>query len=149
MTALTRCRRCRRGEAGSEIIECALALPLVLMVALGIVDFGLLFQQYEVLTNAAHEGARVAVLPGYSNTDVQARVTSYLTEAGLPVSPTVAVTNTTITDGTTTWPATTVNVSYPHQYLFLSGIAGWYGGSLTAVTMNAGATMRNVFLTGP
>ena len=79
MTALTRRRRYRRGEAGSEIIECALALPLVLMVALGIVDFGLLFQRYEVVTNAAHEGARVAALPGYSNTDVQARVTSYLT----------------------------------------------------------------------
>ena len=63
MTAPTRRRRCRRGEAGSEIIECALALPLLLMVALGIVDFGLLFQRYEVVTNAAHEGARVAVLP--------------------------------------------------------------------------------------
>ena len=87
--------------------------------------------------------------PGYSNTDVQARVTSYLTEGGLPASPTVAVTNTTITDGTTTWPTTTVNVSYPHQHLFLGGIAGWYGGSFTAVNMNVTATMRNVFSTGP
>lgn len=149
MAAATRRRRCRRGEAGSELIECALVLPLLLLVALGIVDFGLLFQRYEVVTNAAREGARVAVLPGYSNTDVQDRVTSYLTAGGLPASPTVAVTNTTITAGSTTWPATTVNVSYPHQYLFLGGIAGWFGGSFTAVQLNAAATMRNVFLAGP
>ena len=32
---------------------------------LGIIDFGFLFQHYEVVTNAAREGARVAILPGY------------------------------------------------------------------------------------
>ena len=32
---------------------------------LGIIDFGFLFQRYEVVTNAAREGARVAILPGY------------------------------------------------------------------------------------
>ena len=37
-----------------------------------------MFQRYEVVTNAAREGARVAVLPGYVNADVQARVAAYL-----------------------------------------------------------------------
>ena len=49
----------------------------------GIMDFGLLFQRYETVTNAAREGARVAVLPGYAQADVQARVTQYLAAAGL------------------------------------------------------------------
>ena len=51
---------------GAELIEFAFIFPLLLLVCLGIVDFGLLFQRYEVLTNAAREGARVAVLPGYT-----------------------------------------------------------------------------------
>ena len=46
----------------SKLIEFALVFPLLLMVILGIVDFGFLFQRYEVLTNAAREGARVAAL---------------------------------------------------------------------------------------
>src|SRR5688572_16886512 len=60
---------------GAELIEFALVLPLMLLLLLGTVDFGLLFQRYHVVTNAAREGARVAVLPGYASADVQARVT--------------------------------------------------------------------------
>ena len=48
------------------MIEFALIFPLLLLVILGIVDFGFLFQRYEVLTNATREGARMAVLPGYT-----------------------------------------------------------------------------------
>ncbi len=54
----------------------------------GIIDFGLLFQRYEAVTNAAREGARIAVLPGYAQADVQARVTQYLAAAGLTATPT-------------------------------------------------------------
>ena len=79
MTALRRVTRRGRGERGSELIEFALVFPLLLMVVLAIADFGFLFQRYEVLTNAAREGARVAVLPGYTTADIQVRVTSYRT----------------------------------------------------------------------
>ena len=65
------------------LIEAAVALPLLLLIVLGIVDFGLLFRRYEVLTNAAREGARVAVLPGYSAVDAQDRVQQYLAAGGL------------------------------------------------------------------
>ncbi len=102
-----------------------------------------LFQRYEVLTNAAREGARVAVLPGYTTADIQARVTSYAAAGGLPTAPTIVITPTTITAGTNTWPATTVNVSFSHQYLFLGPMTSWFGGSLSAVTLTAASTMRN------
>ena len=94
--------RRRNSEAGAELIEFALVFPLLLMIILGIVDFALMFQRYEVVTNAVREGARVAVLPGYTETDVQARVASYIAERGLPTTgenPTVAVTATTIPEG--------------------------------------------------
>ena len=79
-------RRARRrlGDArGAELVEFALILPLLLILIAGIVDFALMFQAYEVVTNAAREGARVRVLPGYTNADAQARVTAYLTAVGL------------------------------------------------------------------
>ena len=65
--------------------------PTLLLVMLGIIDFGFLFQRYEVVTNAAREGARVAILPGYADADVQARVNQYLTAGGLTGTATVTV----------------------------------------------------------
>ena len=57
----------RRTERGQAIVELALTLPLLLLVVLGIFDFGLMFQRFEIVTNAAREGARVAVLPDYTD----------------------------------------------------------------------------------
>ncbi len=51
-------------ERGAELVEFAFVFPTLLLVMLGIIDFGFLFQRYEVVTNAAREGARVAILPG-------------------------------------------------------------------------------------
>ena len=74
-------------DKGAELIEFALVFPLLLLVMFGIMDFGLLFQRYETVTNAAREGARVAVLPGYAQADVEARVRQYLIAAGLTSTP--------------------------------------------------------------
>ena len=76
-------------DKGAELVEFALVLPLLLLVMFGIMDFGLLFQRYEAVTNAAREGARIAVLPGYAQADVEARVNQYLAAAGLKSTPTI------------------------------------------------------------
>src|SRR5688572_32942486 len=52
-----------RNERGAAIIETALTLPLILLVCVGIFEFGRAYQTWQVMTNAAREGARVAVLP--------------------------------------------------------------------------------------
>ncbi len=133
-------------EGGAELIEMALVIPILLLVVLGIVDFAFVFQRYEAVTNATREGARVAVLPGYTEPDVQSRVQSYIQTGGLPTTasnPTVTVTPTTVAAGGNTWSATQVNVSYEHDYLFLGPIAGWFGGSFTSLTLTSQATMRN------
>ena len=38
------------------MIEFSLTLPLLLLIVLGIIEFGLIFREYEVITNAAREG---------------------------------------------------------------------------------------------
>ena len=90
MAALNRIlKRLGRSESGAELIEFALTLPLLLLLVLGMIEFGFLFQEYEVVTNAAREGARIAVLPTYSATqtarqnNATARVNLYLNNAGL------------------------------------------------------------------
>ena len=70
-------------EDGAELIEFAMALPLMLVLVTGVFDFGLAFQQYEVVTNAAREGARLGSLgAGYLETDIQARVDAYASPQG-------------------------------------------------------------------
>ena len=40
-------------------------MPIFMFLIAGIFDFGMMFRTYEAVTNAAREGARVGVLPGY------------------------------------------------------------------------------------
>jgi Flp pilus assembly protein TadG len=50
---------CARTEA-SQILELAISLPILLVVVIGITDFGTAFNLKQKLNNAAREGARAA-----------------------------------------------------------------------------------------
>ena len=136
----------RASQSGQAVIELALTLPLLLLIVMGILDFGLMFQRYEVVTNAAREGARVGVLPNYTLEDVRARTRQYLTSGGLLpfTNGTIDATVGTVTFGT---PAKTVNqvtvtVRYPYTYPFIGPILNLFGGSLGSVTLQGVSTMR-------
>lgn len=138
-------RERRMGESGAELIEFALVFPLLLLVVLGIIDFGFLFQRYEVVTNAAREGARVVVLPGYGVADVKTRVGQYLAAAGLsdPATTTVGPPQLLAVGGQCI-TVTPVTVEYPHEYSFIGGIADYFGDSgFTSRTLRATSSMRN------
>jgi hypothetical protein len=124
-------------------VEFALALPLLLVVIAGIVDFGFLFQRYEVLTNAAREGARIASLPGYvtcganpgdpasSFAGVDSRVRSYV-QQGLSLSTSqMAV----------VMPADSVDVSCEQMSVSNPG-----GGTIDVDTVRVGASYNHTFL---
>ena len=68
-------RICKRlvGEQGTALLETAMTLPLLLIVSVGIFEFGRAFQTWQVLTNAAREGARFAVMPSAPAGGVDAR----------------------------------------------------------------------------
>ena len=141
-----------RSDEGAELIEFALVVPMLLFLLAGIAEFGIIFQQYEVVTNAAREGARIAVLPGYSTADVQTRVGAYLTAAAVPVAtsgtPSTSLVNVGVTNGTVPISGgrvinvRTVTVVYTHQYLFLRGIGAWFGNNFTTLPLTAAASMR-------
>jgi hypothetical protein len=131
-----------KSQRGAELIEFALIFPLLLLVLLGIIDFGFMFQRYEVLTNATREGARIAVLPGYGLPDVKSRVCSYLTTGGVPstgcpanpTNPVVTLTDTTVPMAVGgTLDAKQVQVVYTHNYMFIGPIIGLMGGSFNSI----------------
>ena len=49
-------------QGGSELLEFALVLPLLLLLVFGVADFSLLLFDKAVVTNAAREGARAGVV---------------------------------------------------------------------------------------
>ena len=53
-----------RGESGQSLIELAFAIPLVLLVLLALVDFGLALNTWIDATQVATEGARLASVNG-------------------------------------------------------------------------------------
>ena len=46
------------GERGQSLAECALLVPIFLILVFAIVDFGMGFHAYITITNSAREGAR-------------------------------------------------------------------------------------------
>src|SRR6266487_5466174 len=81
---MSRLRRRLAGEEGTAMLETALTLPLLLVVSVGIFEFGRAYQTWQVLTNAAREGARLAVMPGLASDAVEARVREYMRNGQLP-----------------------------------------------------------------
>jgi Flp pilus assembly pilin Flp len=142
MAAMTKARHWR-DERGAELIEMAIALPLLLLVIMGVVDFGLLLQRYLVLTNAAMEGARVATMPGYSLADAQNRAVTYALASGIPGVDTTATTVLFPLANGGQWPGVEIVLRHTYQYEFIGPIAGLFGGSnFTSVTLTARSTVR-------
>jgi Flp pilus assembly protein TadG len=159
---MERLNRRPSNEQGQAIIELALTLPLLLVIVLGIFDFGFMFQRYEVVTNAAREGSRVGVLPGYAVADAQARAEQYLNAGGLGTGTpdhTANCSSATVTAGqrctyavVTTSPAfgpsgktvkqITTTVSYDHEFAFVGPLMQLFSGSLGTTRLKAISTMR-------
>jgi Flp pilus assembly protein TadG len=62
-----------KSERGQAMVEFALVLPILIVLFMGVVEFGRIYNSYLVITNASREGARMAVL-GKSDEEIAARV---------------------------------------------------------------------------
>lgn len=145
---MRRTRAC--DDAGQAIIETALALPLVLLLSVSIFEFGRAFQHWQILTNAAREGARLATLPGTTDDAITSRVQGYL-DAGRVAAAGSAdvdiVRNAEISIGDdATASASVVTVTYPFQFAVLNPVLRLVDRDTTtgeAFAMVVSATMRN------
>ncbi|MEN0111963.1 MAG: TadE family protein [Planctomycetota bacterium] len=81
----------RRGRSalvrrGASAVEFAIVAPVFFLVVLGIIEFGRMVMVQQVITNAAREGARIAVLDSATTARVTQRVNDYLSAASLPAA---------------------------------------------------------------
>lgn len=80
----------RRSESGVALIEFAFVLPILLVLAMGMLDFGRAFHMKSMLDQAAREGARVAVVTSPDADIVESRVGAVLASGGItPTSVTI------------------------------------------------------------
>lgn len=131
-----------RAEHGAELIEFALVCPILVLLIGGLMEFGMVFRSLEVVTNAAREGARVAVLPAYGTADVQSRVTQYMNAAGMTGPYAVAVSDVPVTTGAGTFTAREITVTYTYQVASLAAIATFFGGGFDTVPLTGRSVMR-------
>lgn len=131
-------------ESGAELIEFAIAFPLLLLMVAGILDFGMLMRTYEVVVNASREGARVGVLQDYAcqHDPIKARTDQFLSASGLSsVDP--VVTTTALTTSAGTFNACSVQLTYPYNFVPLAGVAPFFGGNFTSINLTSATVMRN------
>src|SRR5437764_10178857 len=140
-------KRLKKNERGAALLEAAITVPMILMICIGIFEFGRAYQTWQVLTNAAREGARLAVIQGSTDADVRTRVNSYLTGGGLTAvgDDKIVLNRAQALSGTDT--ASVIQINYPFSFMYLNPVVRLVTpGSSTGqdpITMTSSAIMRN------
>lgn len=62
-----------KNKKGQSLVETALVLPIIILILMGILDFGMMFNNYLIISNASREGARSAAV-GASDNEIAAVV---------------------------------------------------------------------------
>jgi Flp pilus assembly protein TadG len=138
-----------KSERGAALIEAAITIPMLLLVAVGIFEFGRAYQTWQILTNAAREGARMAVLPDPAPGIVETRVREYMAAGQLSEYGTATVDvnrSATLTVNGSAVSASQVSIDYPFTFIVLQPVARLVAPTTSlgdAVVMHAQALMRN------
>jgi Flp pilus assembly protein TadG len=60
-------------DCGAAAVEFAVVTPLLVMLIVGMVQFGIIYNAYIGVTHAAREGARMDAVGSYTSAEVKAR----------------------------------------------------------------------------
>ena len=74
-----RSKTIEKRRRGAAMVEMAVCFPVFMLILLGIVEFGRALMVSQMLTNAAREGCRTAVIEGSTNSDVESRIDNVVT----------------------------------------------------------------------
>lgn len=144
-------RRRDSQDSGQVLIEFVLALPLLLVLVFGIVEFAAAWQKYQRLTNVAREGARLAAIATKQQPVVDATVQSLLTNAGLNLSDatiTYRCNGPTLCDGVgAAGTFDTVRIDYTHRWAIIGPVLDLMclgcGTSYSTITLTTQSISRN------
>jgi Flp pilus assembly protein TadG len=121
-------------------VELALVAPVFLTLVLGMIEASRLGMVCQLLTTAAREGCRVAVLSGKTQTDVQNRITAVLSGSGISVGTVTPTCPSPYTWNTApAGTAITVSLSVPYSQVSWLKVPLFLNGA----TISASATMSS------
>ena len=133
-----------RKERGQSLVALAFALPIFLILVMGIVDFGWGLKSWISSTNAAREAARFGAVncsaDNATTLEVQQRAVDTATRLGLTISD-VTVTN--CLPGTST-QSLFVEIDFDYNLITpLGGLMSRFGGGLpSSISLHSEADMR-------
>lgn len=139
----------RTRERGAAMVEAAITIPLLLVLMVGIFEVGRAYQTWQVLTNAAREGARMAITPSATPANTSALIRQYMADGQLSNSSTAVVNvnkEGSINVNGTAVGASLVTVDYPFSFIMLQPVVRLVAPGATVggpLTMRATAIMRN------
>jgi Flp pilus assembly protein TadG len=146
MTRLrTRLRRWVRADDGQAAVEFALVLPFLLILLIGIVEFGRAWNEHQVITDAAREAARACVIfdPTVTEANVKTVAKRAMATAAIDTTrPTIVVAVTGFLRPNPTGQPCTVAIQLPYRFTFFGPLVAWSTGYST-ITLNTSFTMRN------
>jgi Flp pilus assembly protein TadG len=131
-------------ERGSTVVESAIILLAFFMTVFGIFEAGRFLNTRQVLTNAAREGARLAVAPLSgtntlpSTSEIQDRVNVFLASANITGATTTVDPAVSVVTGSVTTVYTRVQVQKAYQVVSVP-----YFFNVLEVTLTGEALMRN------
>ena len=75
--------RSAKNRRAAAVVELAFTAPVLFLLVFGMIDVGRAVMVQNLLTNAARDGARSAVLDGATASEIQSRVTDYLAASSI------------------------------------------------------------------
>jgi Flp pilus assembly protein TadG len=136
-----RLRQNRSADEGQALLEFALVLPILLILIVGIIEFGRAWNMEQIITDAAREGARKAAIADESVTQAQVIQTVKDALTNGRIDPNTATITTNGWDAGTGAPAT-ITVSVPYRFTFFGPLLEWTT-SQSNITLKTAFTMRN------
>jgi len=124
-----------QNNRGVAAVEFAICLPILILLVCGSIEFGLMFYNKQVITNASREGVRAGIVEGTVNADIEQIVKNYCTGKLINLNGANELQTDAVTvsapDGNND---RTVSVTYDYNFLF-AGILGFTDKTLSAQTI--------------
>jgi Flp pilus assembly protein TadG len=77
-----------KDQKGASAVEFAIILPFLVVLVFGIIEFGLLLYNQQVITNASREGARAGIVGDCNNRLTDLQISQIVTDYCIVLCPT-------------------------------------------------------------
>ncbi len=127
-----------KSEKGQSLVEFAIVVPMLLVLVIGIAEFGRAWMTRNILTGAAREAVRILAVPAPAGgvAAASARASEVLVSAGIPPD------NVVLVDAASPFGSVSVTVSYDFPLVVVGFIPGL---DTLTIPLSSTTTMRREY----